>query len=105
MGPAYAVGVQHPAQLQVPAKASALKSPTEGVITHDFVPETEMKKDLMQMLADFAQYMTDNVQTISDVNSEGDAMISFKGENTLGNNEQGVRHNADMSMICAFFVN
>ncbi len=104
MGPAYAVGVQHPAQLQVPAKASALKSPTEGVITHDFVPETEMKKDLMQMLADFAQYMTDNVQTISDVNSEGDAMISFKGENTLGNNEQGVRHNADMSMICAFLV-
>lgn len=79
-------------------------SPTEGVITHDFVGEAQMTADLMQMLADFTRYMTNNVQTISDKNREGDAMISFKGENTLGNNEQGVRHNADMSMICAYLV-
>lgn len=84
--------------------ATASTSPTEGVITHDFVSEDDMKQDLMQMLADFSKYMTNNVQEISGTNSEGHAMISFKGENTLGNNEQGVRHNADMSMICAFLV-
>lgn len=79
-------------------------SPTEGVITHDFVGEDSMKTQLMQMLAKFSTYMNNNVQTISATNSNGEKMISFKGENTLGNNEQGVRHNADMSMICAYLV-
>ena len=80
------------------------QSPTEDAITHDFVSEAEMKTDLLQMLADFTRYMTDNVADISDRNSDGDTMVSFIGENTFGNNEQGVRHNADMGMICAFLV-
>lgn len=79
-------------------------SPTEGTITHDFVNEADMKADLNQMLANFAQYMVNNVQTISSKNNKNESMISFKGENTLGNNEQGVRHNADMSMICAYLA-
>lgn len=79
-------------------------SPTEGVITHNFVSEETMKKDLLQMLADFSKYMTANVVEIADHNSAGERMLSFKGENTFGNNEQGVRHNADMGMICAFLV-
>ena len=66
------------------------QSPTEDAITHDFVSEAEMKADLLQMLADFTRYMTDNVADISDRNSDGDTMASFTGENTFGNNEQGV---------------
>ncbi len=79
-------------------------SPTEGVITHEFVEEPEMKADLLQMLADFTLYMTSNVAELHETNSDGEEMISFIGENTFGNNEQGVRHNADMGMICAFLV-
>ena len=32
-------------------------SPTEGIITSAFVPEAQMKHDLLQMLADFTPYM------------------------------------------------
>lgn len=74
------------------------QSPTEGVITRDFVPETEMKDDMLQMLADFSQYMNANVEEITP------ELITFRGENTFGHNEQGVRHNADLGMICAFLV-
>ena len=56
----------------------------------------------LQMLADFTPYMCQQYQSIDDKNSLGETMATFKGENTFGNNEQGVRHNADLSMICAF---
>ncbi len=79
-------------------------SPTEGIITHDFVPEAQMKDDILQMLADFTPYIKAQYQSISNKNSEGSPLGVFKGENTMGNNEQGVRHNADLSMICAFLV-
>lgn len=79
-------------------------SPTEGVINHDFVPEARMKADLLQMLADFSRYMTDDFQQCKEPNSLGEACGAFRGENTMGSNEQGVRPNADMSMICAFLV-
>lgn len=70
----------------------------EGTITAEFVPEGAMKDDMLQMLADFSKYMTANVE---EINPE---LITFRGENTFGNNEQGVRHNADLGMICAFLV-
>ena len=56
----------------------------------------------LQMLADFTPYMSNQYQVIDDKNTLGESMATFKGENTFGNNEQGVRHNADLSMICAF---
>ena len=56
----------------------------------------------LQMLADFTPYMVQQYQEIDDKNTQGEQMATFKGENTFGNNEQGVRHNADLSMICAF---
>ena len=78
--------------------SAVAESPTEGVITGDFVPEAEMKDDMLQMLADFSQYMNANVEEINQ------NLVTFRGENTFGNNEQGVRHNADLGMICAFLV-
>ena len=92
-------------QLSSPAPSAGQDgSPTEGVITQDFVPEPEMKADLLQMLADFSRYMTDDFQQCQEPNSLGETCGAFRGENTMGSNEQGVRPNADMSMICAFLV-
>lgn len=56
----------------------------------------------LQMLADFTPYLYNTYQTIDDTNRDGERMATFRGENTFGNNEQGVRHNADLSMVCAF---
>ncbi len=78
-------------------------SPTEGIVLADFVAETQMKSDLLQMLADFATYLKADFQTTSN-NSAGEQTGVFKGESTGNSNEQGVRTNADLSMICAFLV-
>ena len=86
------------------AEKVTVESPTEGRITHEFVGEQQMKDHLLQMLADFTPYMRDNWLEISDKNSAGAPLGVFRGGNTMGNNEQGVRHNADFSMICAFLV-
>lgn len=83
---------------------SSVSSPTEGIITADFVGEAAMKSDLLQMLADFSKYMVNDFQECSAPNSVNEACGCFKGENTMANNEQGVRPNADLSMICAFLV-
>lgn len=77
---------------------------TEGVITADFVQESPMKKDLLQMLADFSQYMVNDWQACEYPNDIDEACGCFKGENTMANDERGVRPNADLSMICAFLV-
>ncbi len=61
-----------------------------------------MKSDLMRMLINFTPYMENLWLGIDNKSSDGLTLGTFKGENTLGNNEQGVRHNADFSMICAF---
>ena len=70
-------------------------SPTEGIVTSDFVGETQMKHDLLQMLANFATYMKNDFETSTGL---------FMGESTGNSNEAGVRTNADLSMICAFLV-
>lgn len=77
---------------------------TEGTVTADFVSEADMKKDLLQMLADFTPYMVNNWFSCQYPNSINEECGYFLGENSGGNNEQGVRHNADFSMICAFLV-
>ncbi|MBO4673547.1 MAG: hypothetical protein J5616_04285, partial [Bacteroidaceae bacterium] len=77
---------------------------TEGVITADFVQESPMKNDLLQMLADFSQYMVNDWQACEYPNDIDEACGCFKGENTMANDERGVRPNADLSMICAFLI-
>lgn len=81
-----------------------VESPTEGVITHEFVSEAAMKGDLLQMLADFSEWMVADFQLCVAPNSLGEECGCFKGESTMNANEQGVRPNADLSMICAFLV-
>ena len=66
--------------------------------------EGEMKADLLQMLANFTRYMKDNFQDCVEGNSAGELCGCFRGENTMGNDERGVRPNADLGMICAFLV-
>lgn len=83
---------------------SSVSSFTEGVITADFVAEPQMKADLLQMLADFSKYMVNDFQECVAPNSINEKCGAFKGENTMANDERGVRPNADLSMICAFLV-
>ena len=80
------------------------KSPTEGVITHDFVTEEQMKADLLQMLANFSLYMKNDFQPCVAPNEVGEVCGCFRGENTMANDERGVRPNADLSMVCAFLA-
>ncbi len=88
---------------ETPTEAD-IPSPTEGVVLSDFVAEPQMKSDLLQMLANFATYLKNDFQECSAPNSKNEACGCFKGENTMGNDERGVRPNADLSMICAFLV-
>ena len=69
-----------------------------------FVGEVAMKDDLLQMLANFATYMKNDFQEAQTPNSVSEACGCFKGENTMANDERGVRPNADLSMICAFLA-
>ena len=80
-----------------------IESPTEGVVTSDFVAEPQMKDDLLQMLANFSTYLKNDFQDEAN-NSQSEANGVFKGESTGNSNEAGVRTNADLSMICAFLV-
>ncbi|MBQ0021345.1 MAG: hypothetical protein KBT39_12605 [Bacteroidales bacterium] len=82
----------------------AVASPTEGVINHDFVEESAMKSDLLQMLANFSKYMVNDWNQCQAPNSINESCGFFKGENSGGSDERGVRPNADLSMICAFLV-
>lgn len=66
--------------------------------------EQQMKADLLQMLADFSSYMKADFLDCEAPNSVGEACGCFKGENTMGSDERGVRPNADLGMICAFLV-
>ena len=79
-------------------------SPTEGTVLCDFVAEDAMKSDLLQMLANFATYLKNDFQDCAAPNSQNEACGCFMGENTMANDERGVRPNADLSMICAFLV-
>ncbi len=90
------------AQTIVGGTEDAVSSPTEGVITSNFVGETAMKGDLLQMLANFLTYVKLDYQDAVAPNSVNEACGFFKGEASGASSEQGVRPNADLSMICAF---
>lgn len=79
-----------------------VSSPTEGVITHDFVNEDNMKADLLQMLANSMQYAKNIWYNCQAPNSKNESCGFFKANSAGANNEDGVRTNADFSMICAF---
>ena len=76
----------------------------QTTVLGDFVAEENMKSDLLQMLANFATYMKNDFQDCVAPNSVGEVCGCFKGENTMANDERGVRPNADLSMICAFLA-
>ena len=77
-----------------------------GLIAPTMAADTEsaMKADLLQMLANFSTYMKNDFQDCTAPNSQNELCGCFKGENTMANDERGVRPNADLSMICAFLV-
>lgn len=58
-----------------------------------FVDENRLKSDIMKSLSDFSRYILADFDESNGV---------FKGENTMGSDEKGVRTNADLSMISAF---
>lgn len=78
-----------------------ISSPTEGVITTDFAGEDSIKTNCLKMLAKFTTYMK-GIYTNAGTNSEGTALGYFKANSAGQNNEDGVRTNADLSMICSF---
>ena len=79
-------------------------SPIEGVINNQFVDEATMKGDLMNMLAKFSKYLKNDFQDCAAPNSVNEVCGAFKCNSTMQNNEDGVRSNADLSMISAFLV-
>jgi len=81
-----------------------IASPTEGVITSTFVPEAEMMSDLLQMVANFSQYMVNDFFDCQYPNSVNEDCGYFNGESSGQANEAGVRTNADLSMLCAFLI-
>lgn len=84
------------------AQSNVPSSYTEGVITHDFVSETVMMQDLLQMLANSLQYAKGIWYDCQSPNSAGEACGFFKGNSAGQSNEDGVRTNADFAMIAAF---
>ena len=80
----------------------AQNSPTEGVITHRFVDEPTMMADLLQMVANSMQYAKGIWYDCVAPNSVGDSCGFFKANSAGHSNEDGVRTNADFSMLCAF---
>lgn len=75
---------------------------TEDVITSAFVGEGQMKDDLLQMLANFSAYLKNDFLEAQYPNSVGELCGCFQSNSTMQNNEDGVRSNADLSMIAAF---
>lgn len=84
--------------------ADEAKKFAQEAVLADFISEKHMKADLLQMLADFSSYLKNDFQECVAPNDVGEACGCFRGENTMGNDERGVRPNADLSMICAFLV-
>lgn len=89
---------------EVTPTEESVPSPIEGVINNQFVDEATMKSDLMNMLAKFSKYLKNDFQDCVAPNSVNEVCGAFKCNSTMQNNEDGVRSNADLSMISAFLV-
>ena len=66
--------------------------------------EQQMQDALLQMLARFTEYMKNDFQPCQEPNSVGEVCGCFRSNNTMKSNEDGVRSNADLGMVCAFLV-
>ena len=82
-----------------PVSSDIVAAPIAAPIT-----APSMQSDLLQMLANFTTYMKADFQDCVEPNSIGERCGCFRGENTMANDERGVRPNADLSMICAFLA-
>ena len=78
-----------------------VQSPTEDVMTADYLGEPEMKHRCLTMLGRFMQYAK-SIYTDAGKNRLGDNCGFFKARNAGQSNEDGVRTNADMAMVTAF---
>ncbi len=70
----------------------------------EFVPEQEMMQGLLQSLARFSQYMVEDYTPCEKPNRRAEPCGCFKARKTMTSYEDGVRTNADLSMLCAFLV-
>ena len=61
-----------------------------------------MQQDLLQMLANSLTYAHNIWYDCATPNSKGETCGYFKANSAGQSNEDGVRTNADFSMICAF---
>ncbi len=94
----------YPAGYAEEEEETDVDSPTEGVITSDFTSESDMMKDILQMIATFSEYMVNDFFDCVYTNSINEECGYFEGESSGASNEAGVRTNADLSMLCAFLV-
>ncbi len=76
-------------------------SPTEGVISHDFLGEQQMKSRCLAMLSRFMPYVK-SIYKDAGKNKEGEPCGYFMARNSGQSNEDGVRTNADLAMVTAF---
>lgn len=77
-------------------------SPTEGVIDHRFIPEAQMKKELLEMVARFMPYVKGQFMKDTRPNSLKDSMGGFRCHETMTASEDGIRTTADLGMVCSF---
>ena len=68
------------------------------------VSDSEMQQGLLEMLARFSEYMVGIWQPCQEPNGVGETCGAFRANSALQSNEDGVRTNADLSMVCAFLV-
>ena len=73
-----------------------------GLQADTFASERQMQDSLLQMLARFTTYMQTDFQPCQEPNSVGEQCGCFRSNSTMKSGEDGVRPNADMSMVCAF---
>lgn len=78
-----------------------VSSPTEGVITYDYLGEDGIQQTSIEMLAKFMQYAK-NIYTTAGTNSQGTSVGYFKANEAGRNSEDGVRTNVDLAMLSAF---
>ena len=79
-----------------------LTAPAMAVSNDAAMAEQQQQDCLLQMLARFATYMKADFQPCQEPNAVGEACGCFRSNNTMKSNEDGVRSNADLGMICAF---
>ncbi len=61
-----------------------------------------MMDDLLKMVAKFATYLVNDYKDAAATNSVGEACGCFQSNSSMQANEDGVRSNADLSMVTAF---